>query len=151
MLSATSSEGTWIALLNSWPQVQFSQLLQVVVVVVGYHSYTHIPSYGRQSGRANSLTILRAISAANPPPGPVLLCFLGEVQGSLSQVLHGEANRASSALVTSGPALLTATGGELQNRQGIISTPMTSHWRQVLGPTLLSCHSQDWLTCIPSH
>jgi hypothetical protein len=39
MLSATFSEGTGIALLISWTQVQFSQLLQVVVVE--YHSYTH--------------------------------------------------------------------------------------------------------------
>lgn len=58
--------------------------------------------------------VLRALLPAPPPnPGSALLCGPGEVQGLLFHMLQLVRDRnSSSALMTLGPALLSAVGGK---------------------------------------
>ena len=82
----------------------------------GHHPNTHNTSWEDEWQGQLSCALAPTLGAGSPtlpPSGPALLCCLVEVHGSLSQVLQLARNRdRSPTLVTPGPALPTATGGE---------------------------------------
>jgi hypothetical protein len=74
-----------------------------------------MPDEWWQQSQLSHTLALWAGSPMLPPPEPVLLCLPDKVQGLLSRVLQPARGRASSpALITLGPALLTAAAGEGQ-------------------------------------
>lgn len=90
------------------------------------------------SGGASSPTLTTSSQLTHTPPlGPDLLCFPGKGQSLLSKALQAVKGSASApTLVTSWSALPTATGGERQGWEGIISKSMPPHSKGVAGPGL---------------
>lgn len=82
-------------------------------------------------------------SLVNPPPGPALLCC----PGPCHRVLQLATDRTSSlVLMTSGPVLLTASGGG-DWEENIFPTPTPTHSRGVAGLALPCSLPWGWVTC----
>jgi hypothetical protein len=110
-----------------------------------------IPPHARQLARPALLLSHPWGSLPGPPPlGPAMLWCSNEAQGpALLSTAVGEDS--SSALMTSGPVLSTASHRwwEVRRKKGITSAPVPPHARQMAGSVLPHSHPQGLLTHNP--